>query len=335
MDKAEVVKYKNNLLTNLRLRGEYDAAAGIKKKVLMVEGKTDFTFIEPIKSDDTRCLSVADFMKARNAFSTSKTGKQEKYNSKEVIITILKHIAYYPEYYDFPKGAEKWPLYGLVDNDFDNGNALTRVTKLFYTDTHDLETLIISTDSELFSKLEQCTISADEVKAALYIATQLAAYRQAIIRNGVLNPSNIMNPDGTIDYMIFTEDNYINNAILLDYINKKEEKPLPAKKLKKAHKDIINDLKKLLDKDGRWKKSFDSFEITDDSDFWMDINGHDVLSAICYKNRDAMESFDNESGYKYNRDFELALIGVYNYECFKKTMLYKKLESAGLLKQFV
>ena len=333
MDKTEITKYKDNLLNNLRLRGEYDAAAGLRKKVLLVEGTTDQKFIEHVKGTDTRCLSVADFMRARSAFSTSRTPAPAPYNSKVVITTILKHIAWFPDYFDFPKGAETWPLYGLVDNDFDDCSEFARVTKLFFTDTHDLETMMIATDSELLTRLKQCSISSDDVKAALYIANQLAAFRQAIKENGNLSPGLINASDGTIAFEEFTDGNMVNLAKLVQYINSKADNPLSREKLKKTREAITKALKKKLNKEGFWKKSLESFAVTTDSDFWMDVNGHDVLSAICYKNPSIREVFINQGGYSQNRDFEFALSEAYDYDCLKKTKLYTKLQEAGLLKE--
>lgn len=333
MDKSEVIKYKDSLLNNLRLLGEYDTAAGLRKKVLLVEGVTDRKFIGHIKSNDTRCLAVGDFMRARNAFSTSRSPAPVSYNSKIVITTILKHIALFPSYFDFPKGAEKWPLYGLVDNDFDNSNEYIRVTKLFFTDTHDLETMMIATDDDLLTRLEQCNITSEEVKAALYISNQMAAFRQAIKENGALSLSLINASDGTIDFNVFSEDDKIDLVKLLEYINSKSERPLSREKLKKTRDAIIKGLKKKLDKEGFWKKTLESFEVASDGDFWMDVNGHDVLSAICYKNPSVREVFINRGGYSQNRDFEIALSEAYDYNCLKKTKLYTKLQAAGLLKE--
>lgn len=332
MDKSAIIKYKDNLLNNLRLSGEYDVAAGIRKKVLLVEGVTDQRFIEHIKGADIRCLSVTEFMRARSAFSTYRTPASEQFNSKVVITTILKHIAYYPEYYDFPKGAETWPLYGLVDNDFDDNNDYARVTKLFFTDTHDLETLMMATDIDLLVRLEQCSITADEVRTALYIANQMATFRQAIKENGNLSQGLINEQDGTIDFDSFMVGDKVDLGQLLDYINKKTEKPLSREKLKRTKDAITKDLKRQLDKEGFWKKPLESFTVDADSNFWMLVNGHDVLSAICYKNSSVRVAFSNKGGYSRNRDFELALSEAYDYDCLKGTKLYTKLQTAGLLK---
>ena len=332
MDKDLIKTYVNNLLINLKLHEEYDAAVGLRKKVLLVEGATDRKFIEHIKGNDVCCRSVSDFMKTRNWFS-SPSSAPEQFNSKVVIITILKHIAYFPELSDFPKGAEMWPLYGLVDTDFDNSNDYARITKLFFTDTHDIETLMMSTDSELLTRLKQCSISADEVKAALYIANQMATYRQAIRKNGNMNPSLINELDGTIAFEVFTEGNIVDLAKLLQYIDSKSEHKLSKEKLKKTRESIMKNLKKELDKEGCWKKPLESFTVTYESDIWMNVNGHDILSAICYKNPSVREVFNNKGGYNQNRDFELALSEAYNYDCLKKTKLYMKLQTASLLNE--
>ena len=333
MDNSETIKkYKDSLLNNLKFHGEYDAAVGLRKKVLLVEGNSDQKFFEHIRSSDTRCISVAEFMKARSAFSTSRSPAPESYNCKAVITTILIHIACFPDCYDFPKGAEKWPLYGLIDNDFDDSTDYSRVTKLFFTDTHDLETMMISTDDGLFTRLKQCSITAEEVKAALYIADQMAAYRQAIKSNGNLNQGLINEDDGTVNYYAFTTGDKVDLGKMLAYISNKSETPLSREKLKKTRESISRSLKKQLDKEGVWKKTLVSFAVSADSDFWMDVNGHDILSAIRYKNPSAREVFINQCGYSQNRDFEFALTVVYDYECLKKTNLYTKLQAAGLLK---
>lgn len=333
MDNSEIIRYKDNLLTNLKLHGEYDTANGLQNKVLLVEGATDQAFINQIKTQDMRCISVVEFMKTRSAFSTSSSSIPTRYNSKEVIITILQRISQFPEVFDFPKGAETWPLYGLVDNDFDTASSFTRVFKLFFTDTHDIETLLLSTDCNLLTRLEQCSLNENEVKTAYYISVQLSEFRQAIIRNGTVNHGVIYNTDGTIDFKAFTNGDRINLSSLMTYINCRLQNPLSREKLKRTRDHIAADLKKLLNKDGLWKKSFDSFSVSKSDDFWMGVNGHDILSAICYVNPNIRKVFINEGKYSQNRDFEMALSAKYDYSCLKGTKLYVKLREAELIRE--
>ena len=334
MDRAEIIKYKDRLLNNLMLRGEYEAAAGLRKKVLLVEGATDKAFATHILREDTDCLAVVEFMKSNDVFRTSKPSKSDNYNSKSVITMILKHIALFPEFIDFPKGAEEWPLFGLVDKDYDERKTYSRITKLFLTDTHDLETLMLSTDLELLLRLQDCKISHDEIKAALYISVQLAAFRKAMINVGTINPTLINEFDGTVDYSAFTDGDKVSLLKLLHHVNAKADKPLSKARLKKTQESITKEMKRQLDKEGNWKKPLESFEVDEDSSFWEDINGHDVLSAVCYKNSNAKQLFTNKKGYSQNRDFEFALSESYDYGCFKKTELYKELITAELLKNY-
>ena len=328
MDRAEIIKYKDYLLNNLRLSGEYDAALGLKKNVLMVEGKTDEAFVKRIVCPDTRCLPVVELLKARNAFSTSPPAKV---NHKEIITTILQRISMFPEAFDFPKGAEKWPLYDLVDNDFGTEASFSRVSKLFFTDTHDIETMMLSTDPELLTRLRGCSISLEETNRALYLAMQLSAFRQAIADNGTLSQSAISNSDGTIDFSKFSEEDRISLPKLIDHLNSQTDSPLSREKLKRTREKIAASMKKLLDKDGLWKKPFSSYTVEQDDPVWMEINGHDVLSAITYVNETAKEVFSNAAGYAKNRDFEFALSESYDYNQLKKTKLHKKLSDNGLI----
>lgn len=329
MEKAEVIKYyKDKLLNKLWLHRDYDRASGLRKKIILVEGATDKSFINHIIDVDSRCLAVVEFMRDENVFSTSPRFPVHKYSSKVVITTILTQISL-PVISEFPKGAENWPLFGLVDNDFDDSNNYSRITKLFFTDTHDLETLMLSTDSSLLFRLEQCNIANDEVIAAFYIAKQLSAFRQAISNNGTLNITKINSSNGTIDFEAFIEENKISLVKILNYINSKMENPVPKEKIKRIHSAIMADMKRLLDKNGFWKKNLDSFSIENES--WLDINGHDILAALRYKNPSAQKAFSSQGHYTQNRAFEFALSEAYDYNCLKNTKLYHKLHDAGLI----
>lgn len=103
----------------------------------------------------------------------------------------------------------------------------------------------------------------------------------------------------------------------------------------KIQEAIKQDLKELIDKDGYWNKDLENFSYNKDSELWMIVNGHDILSAICYINLSAKRAFNKQGVnrlHKLNRDFELALSAAYNYDCLKMTKLYRKLQDAGLLK---
>ena len=321
---------KDLLLTSLKLSGDYNQAKGIIKKVLLVEGATDKSFIEEIKQPDTSCVSVSDFMKVRSAFSTSRTpGFQFK--SKDVITTIIQHIAAYPEYMDFPKDAQQWPLYGMVDNDFETDQQYSRTHKLFMTGTHDIETYMLSTDSKILTRLKECTVTEEEVIRSIFLAYQMSVFRKFVHKNETLSVNDLSESDGTVNYAAFTNEDKINLHLLLDSANGSRSSPVSKEKLRKAKTKIAADMKKHLDKDGNWKKNIDSFIAGQYESVWSEVNGHDVLSAVCYLNPSAQNAYNNKARYRMNRDFEIALTTVYDYKCMKPTKLYVGLIDASLI----
>jgi hypothetical protein len=101
--------------------------------------------------------------------------------------------------------------------------------------------------------------------------------------------------------------------------------------LRKAKTKIAADMKKHLDKDGNWKNNIDSFISGQYESVWSEVNGHDVLSAVCYLNPSAQNAYNNKARYRMNRDFEIALTTVYDYKCMKPTKLYVGLIDASLI----
>ena len=117
---------------------------------------------------------------------------------------------------------------------------------------------------------------------------------------------------------------------MVDHINARIEAPLSREKLKKTKEKLAKNVKRYLDKNGEWKESFEDFSCGEE--YWRRVNGHDLLSAIRYVNKSARECFSNEMRYSQNRDFELALSKAYDYECFKNTELYGKMNDVGLIR---
>ena len=107
--------------------------------------------------------------------------------------------------------------------------------------------------------------------------------------------------------------------------------PISDAKLKRICANVKKDMKRKLDADGRWKKSFETFSIDAHDDFWQITNGHDILSAVRYVVPTVAISFPNIGGYSQNRAYEFALSAEYDYHCFADTELYNKLFSNGLI----
>lgn len=202
---------------------------------------------------------------------------------------------------------------------------------------------MISTDIEMFTRMKQIQLTNDELKTALYIANQMSAYRQAIKQaiSQKIKQSNkpvqgvdlsIINElDGTVNFGEFVEDKKIILIRLVNYLNTHSNSASSRSGIKITANSIAKLMKKHLNNSGEWKKSIDSFDISDSSDIWMKMNGHDILSAICYVNPLANEIFSSSGSYSLNRSFELALSDAYNYENLKRTKLYSELITAGLI----
>lgn len=329
MNNSEILRLTNNLINQLQMRGEYSVAAGMAKKVLIVEGKTDHVFIDRIKRSDVRCFHVQEFVTAMSAFSTKPTSI---INSKDVIVSILQRLAKSPEFFSFPKGSEKWPLFGMVDNDFDDASEFQRLVKLFFTDTHDIETLILSTDKDVVTRIDSCSVTREDLKIALFLAYQLSCIRQALYKEGTFLQHDINEKDGTVNFQAFVEDTKIDLSAFLSYINSKIADPLSAEKLRKVKSKITTSLKKNMTPDGLWKNEYVSFNEDAIRDFWLTVNGHDILSALRYVNNDFSTAF-SQSMYSQNRSFELSLCANYDTSQFCQTQLYDKLFSSELIEK--
>lgn len=329
LTKDKLLGCKDNLLSILSLYGDYDKALGLKRRILLVEGPTDQSFIGRIKEPEARCLSVSDFMRNRAVFST--TQASQDYNSKDVIIELLKHLQCIPEYLQFPRGANEWPVFGLVDNDFETDHIYSLYKRLFFTGAHDIETFMLSTDESLLTRLEDCVITPDDAKKAFFIAYQMAFYRQAIRTSGFFAAPKYEKEDGTMDYQLFTDGILVEPRRLLDYVNDTSKEGMSAARLKKCEAKVKQILKKKLNTDGTWKQTLDDFGITEDDEFWHEVNGHDICSALKYISVSANTAFASTQGFRKNRSFELALSKAYDYSKGKDTALFKNLSSAQLV----
>ncbi len=326
----DIKKIANALLATLKFKQDYDEQSGLRKRILLVEGRTDQAFFKRIARNDARYICVSDFIGGHMSVETSKPPALQWLNNKDVIVNLIKNFLI-PGPLGLPTTASSWPLYGLIDSDFDLDYHYSRYNKLFFTGTHDIETLMLSTDKGLLLRLPDCTIHAEEVMRALYIAAQLSVFRQVIYKSGSFRQLNVTDSEGVVNYSAFTSDGRISFHLLLDYINKNSERPLSKEKMKKIKEKISIENKKSIDEEGFWKKSYEAFSNNVDNDFWRTVNGHDILSAIRYLNRSAQEHFTNNAGYRVNRDFELALSNEYDYTCFVSTDLYSHLISTELI----
>ncbi len=328
MNGSEVTRYANLALSTLQLKGDYSVAVGLKNHVLIVEGATDETFIGQIRHPDARCYTISKLIRATSAFATKPA---PPVNNKELIVEILKRLVRSPEFFGFPKGSEKWPLFGMVDRDYDEPGRFAEIRHLFFTDTHDLETMMLSTDGTLLTRLTNCPIDPANVKKALYLACQLAHYRVAIYGEGTLDVKLMNEPDGSIAFERFTDGLLIDPKRLLAMIGERQPNGPSREKLNKVLRAVLQKMKKYVDKDGVWKKPFETFEADRRDEFWQITNGHDILSAVRFVCPDAGSRFSDAGSFSRNRDFEFALQAVYDFDCFRSTDLFRHLSDNGLV----
>ena len=303
---------------------------GSEKKAIIVEGYTDEAFMNRIQKSDVLCYSIRRFLEAR-----AKMLKCD--SSKGIIFSLFQRLSNNPEFFGFPKGCGKWHIYGLVDRDYDDETLNLRMPRLFITDTHDIETLILSTDHAVLSRIQGVTIDTEKVKSSLFISFQLACYRKALYnlpdRNLEIDTRKICSPDGTINYAAFVENDAVVPGKLIELLFSNKDTKISREKLNRFTKGVMNDrhIKKYCDRNGEWKIKKETFSPDQIDDFWLLVCGHDILSAICFYDAAANDMFRDTGGYKVNRQFEKAIIDYYDVAMFRKTDLYRSLKEADLV----
>ena len=323
----EIKKYVNLLLTNIYLKLDYSDLISGNKRLLIVEGVTDRQFIESILKEDVICEI------ANKAFGSNVPGNNM--NNKRAIEQVVSGLSKFPlAFLNLPERFNSLVVYGLIDMDFDDEYEIQKTNRLFVTDTHDLETLMISSDKGVLNRLENCFVSEEESKKAFYIAYQLGLLRKTIIEtvDERISLKPISGWLGEVNYASFLEGYEINVRKLISYINTNNDEPLSkAKEKKVADKLIANKLlRKKLNKDGVWDSRWESFDCSD-TEVWSVMNGHDILSVLRYISQDAYDSFGDEAFNIVNRKFEFALIKAYDYSSLSCTDLYKAMHRENVI----
>lgn len=226
-----------------------------QKKLLIVEGLTDKQFMENIKKEDVICQNV-NFITCNDSIS----------NCKKVIIDLLDGLYGPPILFKRPKGSENWKVFGMIDKDYDE---YQNKPKCFMTDTHDLETLMLSTAEDLLQKilLEKIVLPViefdiqqqiyNDVEKALFLAYQLGTMRKLLI--GKISLYGLSVHEGEpVDYSAFVDGDRISLKKLISYLNKRladlKEKLLEQLSKKLSPKEITN-----LFKQGSEKKKLKEF----------------------------------------------------------------------------
>lgn len=332
MDTEGINKSINNLVVNLSFKASYFDFLNEDKKLLIVEGQTDKRFIEKHLEEDVLCVV------ANKAFGTNAEESQARIKCKKEIVKIVYGLSKIPMLLKIPKELEKKAVYGMVDLDNDNPlSAELSVKRLFVTDTHDLETLIISSDSKILQRIKDCAITSEDVQKALYLAYQLGKTKEVLFdvsERGFEINSVSAGSTRDIDYAFFVNGYEINVKKIVKYICLKSKSEFSSAKEKKIAERAIVDkrLKKRLNKDGVWNTSWNGFSTSKHDDYWKVVNGHDILSLLRYINIDASLKYQDQNIHLLNRAFEMDLIDNYDYRLFVETKLYKKMLSETVIK---
>lgn len=334
MNVEAINKYVRMLVGNLTFSMDYNQLVNGSKRLLIVEGQTDKKFIEKILNEDVVCLV------ANKAFGAQKGFGESSFNCKCAIMQVVYGMSKLPITFlnNVPKEFEACTIFGMIDLDYDETSKEYLATpRLFVTDTHDLETLLLSTDNGLLQRIDGCVIPSDDSKKAFYLAYQLGFIRKVIMD---VNKEDIslkaISGGGSedVDYAAFIEGNEINVRSLIHYINVQNDNVLSAPKEKKLTDSVISNkkLKKKLDANGTWNARLESFDASNYPDFWEIVNGHDILSLLRYVNMDAADKYANRGAFSLNRNFEVDLIENYQYSSLDGTQIYKNMKNQKVVK---
>ena len=331
----EITDLANRLAANIRLKADYKAFLNKERKLLVVEGSTDEKFVDKVKCDNVDCISAIKVFRSNDLFRTA--APAPAINCKNAIVTLIRGISHYPSpFIHYPEDVDKWDIYGLVDLDCDELAGGKPTSRLFVTDTHDLETLLLSTDSNVLKNISSCKILEEDITRALFMANQLAFVRE------LLDPywdgdnfqlSTISCGSHEVSFGQFFTDYRVNLYELTKYIAVQSGDNLTEAKLKRIYDGARNSKagRKRFTKEGIWKQETHEFDVPKEIEFWEMVNGHDILQLLGYLNESVGLAFYQQKRGDLNRDFEMSLINAYDCQNFKKTALYQKMEEANLV----
>ncbi len=260
-----------------------------KEKVLLVEGKSDTRFWERIFPSDVFINDVKDFTDSICALLNKRA------NNKTAVLQVCRAINTMGEDNSPHQSIlESWDVNGIIDRDFDDRNN-DNIKGIYITDTHDLETMLIYTDSEIFKRLNIAKsygliITNEQANAAKHLSLQMGWFRMAwknLPRNELnwIYCKNTYNDKyskrDSIDYGLLIDSDgdfdimqYLREINKLKYYN--DQKDYDYLVSIRDHLTATNILRDKVSKDGKWYKS----GLNDDLDIWKTINGHDYLKFL-------------------------------------------------------
>ncbi len=274
-----------------KLKEDYFKYQGVSQEyIVYVEGKTDQRFYSKILDDRlVQCWTVKEMERAESRYWYYKSNKRK----------IVESV----------KSMKNPPNFGIVDRDHEKKE---EEKGIFYTDTRDLESILIFSDEQLYTKLG-CSISSDDYSKSLFMAYQWGYVKQKI--NLYNYPKNTNINDGI--ELCFNDALQICIASVREYLKKNngcflsDDQEQIIDRFIKTDKNIYQ---------GVWNTSYQT--VRHISDLWDFVGGHDFEYFLKIINQDVA----NEKNFGY------ALIDNYDISCFKSTNLYRLLSMANLVK---
>ena len=259
---------------------------------------------------------------------------RKKYECKRLILGFFK--SHKAKIVDYISNSSDPYEHGLVDKDFDEPISIDR---LFYTDTHDLETLLLSNDQNVLFNIFEKTSTKTELEKldndynkAKFIAYQIGIIKK-VIRNIAKNGNNFYIPYNIpLDFTKFTTKK---NEIVLEYFCQfvrenggqiYENNLLNNTNINLFFTDDKN-LGHVFNRD-----IYSICDISQTTDFWEIVNGHDICELLCFINNDVYKVFyirHPKDNYRI-RKFENKIVKVFERKYFKSTELYFKMAIAKL-----
>lgn len=259
-----------------------------KNKLICVEGSSDREFYGCYVKDGVFIEDISGLLEAYNCLKLleeKQIHKETILSHKEMVIELIKALTLGEGLgVDIPAEiTDNYDIYGIIDKDFDGDNKYSFYDRLFVTDTHDFETLMLSTDAGVVYRLKDYRITEDEYQKALYIAYQLGIIKQILqskemskhthhlsIKNLSINAKELKsNPRINLSTVI---------ATINDCVDKENEGKERRDRISKITKTDEDDLNRKFDKDKY--KTLDSFNRSLPPKLWEVSNGHDIVDAL-------------------------------------------------------
>ncbi len=306
-----------------------------KSAILFVEGLTDIEFYQKKIHDYVALENIQYYIDRIDYFRGSKV------HNCDAIIMLLNII-----YCGGKRNSSiKVDCYGIIDRDY--RSELPDNEHVFATDTHDLETLALSSDPGLLYRLN-IDITQEQIEEAKLLAYELADVRKKIYEDANnLNHRKINEENGTVDFSKLVEGKDLSIKKILKRLEEQRLIQFSDSRYKELFRILSSNRGLRIDNDGVYALSIQPRALLslmlENPKRWEEISGHDLCSALMHVNNKARKEYwekweterflDGNENRNINRKLEMAIIDQYNSACFKNTDLYKALSDAALIQK--